>query len=113
MFGKKTHIALIVLVLGLAVAGVIYGPGLARSVFKTDPHAHPGTILKVDNPGGKEAVIDASSLPDEEKFFQVGEKRVPVIRIDVFKGPDGSILEVHEQGPNGQSLRRSYPSLSR
>lgn len=111
MLGKKTHIVLIIIVLALIVSAVIYGPGLARSVFQSDPGAHPGTILRVENPGGKTTEIDASTLTEEEKFRSIGEKKIPLLRVDIFKGPDGRILEVHEQGPNGQTLRRSHPTL--
>ncbi len=80
---------------------------------------HPGTILTVENPGGKETVQNAEDVPLRHRFVFLKDGKevatreeaqtvIPIVRVDVFKGPDGAILEIHEQGANGQSLRRTY-----
>ena len=103
----------------IAMIAAIFGPRIVRKYMGAEAKAHPGTILKVENPGGKETIVDVEGMPDRRKFVflkdghEVGtakeaETIIPIVRIDIFKGPDNSILEIHEQGPNGQSLRRIY-----
>ncbi len=114
----KKLIALSVLLILVLGAGLIFRRDLL-SMLSPGTKDHPGTILSVENPGGKETIINADEVPLRNKFVflkdghEVDTKKeadvtIPIVRVDVFKGPDGSVLEIHEQGPNGQSLRRTY-----
>ncbi len=116
---KKLHLFLMFTLALLAIAGAILGPRLIRKFTAPEKKDHPGFIVSVENPGGKETIVDATDFPDRRKFVfikdgqEVATKEeadtiIPITRIDIFKGPDNSILEIHEQGPEGQSLRRTY-----
>ena len=116
---KKIHLILMLALALLAVVAAIFGPRIVRKFMGASAKAHPGTILQIENPGGKETIIDAEGMPDRRKFVFLKDGHevvsakeadviIPIVRIDVFKGPDNSIIEIHEQGPNGQSLRRTY-----
>ena len=116
---KKLHLILMLTLAFVAVLAAIFGPRIVRKYMGASAKAHPGTIIQVENPGGKETIIDAEGMPDRRKFVflkdghgvetaKEADTIIPIVRIDIFKGPDNSILEIHEQGPNGQSLRRTY-----
>ncbi|MES2527341.1 MAG: hypothetical protein V4598_09645 [Bdellovibrionota bacterium] len=116
---KKLHLFLMFSLTLIAIVGAIFGPRLMRKFSATEKKDHPGFIVSVENPGGKETIIDATDFPDRRKFVfikngqEVATRKeadtiIPITRIDVFKGPDNSVLEIHEQGPEGQSLRRTY-----
>lgn len=99
---------------------MIFGPRLMGKFFgDKGERRHPGTILVVETPSGKqyEEKADEKPLNHQWVFLKDGHEvatpeeadtSIPIIRVDIFKGPDGSVLEIHEQGPNGQSLRRTY-----
>ncbi len=87
-------------------------------MFVEKKKEHPGTILTVEYPGGKESVKNFEDVPLRNRFVflknghevptrEEAEKIIPIVRVDIFRGPDGSILEMHEQGSQGQSLRRT------
>ena len=114
----KKLIALIFVLIVILGAGLVYRRDLL-SLLNPGTKDHPGTILRVENPGGKETVLNADEVPLRNKFVflkdghEVSTKKeadtiIPIVRVDVFLGPDKSVLEIHEQGPNGQSLRRTY-----
>lgn len=99
---------------------MIFGPRLMGKFFGDKGKLrHPGTIVVVENPSGTtyEEAADEKPLNHQWVFLKDGREVaspeeadtiIPIVRVDLFKGPDNSILEIHEQGPNGQSLRRTY-----
>ncbi len=115
---KKLYIALSSFLIVLMIGGVVFRRDIIK-LFAGGKKEHPGKILTVETPSGKESVQDAEDVPLKHRFVflkdghevktrEQAEKIIPIVRVDIFRGPDGSVLEMHEQGPNGESLRRSY-----
>lgn len=81
---------------------------------------HPGFIVSVEWPGGKETKKSIESVPLDHQFVffkkgrevnfdELADTAVPIVRIEVYFTKDRkSITEIIEKGPDGQSLRRTY-----
>ncbi len=81
---------------------------------------HPGFILNVEYPGGKETKKSVNGVPLKNQFIFLKDGRevqsidqadtaIPIVRVEVTYSEDRKkILEINEKGPDGQSLRRTY-----